>query len=62
MEGGKDFTTRLLKLKKELATSGDFLLLGAGGCNLCERCTYPEGKPCRRPDDAIIPLKHTALM
>ncbi|NLM53126.1 MAG: DUF2284 domain-containing protein [Firmicutes bacterium] len=57
MEGGKDFTTRLLKLKKELATSGDFLLLGAGGCNLCERCTYPEGKPCRRPDDAIISLE-----
>lgn len=56
MAGGKDFTRRLLALKKELG-DGDYLLLGAGGCNLCERCTYPEGKPCRRPEDAIVSLE-----
>lgn len=28
------------------------LPLGAGGCTLCKRCAYLDGKPCIRPDEA----------
>lgn len=28
-----------------------FVLLGAGGCSLCEKCSYPDA-PCRHPDKA----------
>lgn len=52
--GGKDFRDRLLKMKHQMDEHEDFLVLGAGGCHLCEKCTYPEGKPCRNPEDAII--------
>lgn len=31
--------------------------LGSGGCHLCERCTRPEGKPCRFPGKALLPLE-----
>lgn len=30
----------------------DFLMLGAGGCGLCERCGKKDGIPCRFPDKA----------
>ena len=55
--GGKDFKKRLLTMKKELEGSENFLILGAGGCRLCERCTYASGDPCRNPNDAIISLE-----
>lgn len=29
------------------------LPLGAGGCSLCKRCAYLDGKPCVRPQEAI---------
>lgn len=28
------------------------MILGAGGCNRCNKCTYPDS-PCRQPDKAI---------
>jgi predicted metal-binding protein len=57
IEGIKDFQERLVKLNKVLKT-GDtpYLILGAGGCSLCSKCTYP-AEPCRRPDDMIISLE-----
>lgn len=33
------------------------LHLSCGGCRLCERCTKPEGKPCRHPDRALPPME-----
>ena len=58
--GGIDFKDRLLAMKKE----GDaaypdlkWMMLGAGGCHLCDPCAYVDGEPCRNPDDAIISLE-----
>ena len=31
--------------------------LGAGGCTLCQRCSRPEGEPCRHPEMALIPME-----
>lgn len=39
------------------ALSGQIFHMGSGGCHLCERCTRPEGKPCRFPDKALLPLE-----
>jgi predicted metal-binding protein len=58
--GGTDFKGRLLALKKEIQALGpplDFLVLGAGGCRLCDPCAYVDREPCRRPDDAIVSLE-----
>jgi predicted metal-binding protein len=59
-EGIRDFQKTLVTLKEDLeAQCPDkrFLFLGAGGCFLCERCTYPEGKPCRFPEKAFPSLE-----
>ncbi len=34
----------------------DFLLLSAGGCDLCPSCTYPQ-EPCRHPARALRSLE-----
>ncbi len=31
-------------------------VMGAGGCSLCEKCTYPDA-PCRYPDKAIASME-----
>jgi len=31
--------------------------LSAGACSVCETCTYPAGKPCRFPNQAISSLE-----
>ena len=31
--------------------------LSVGGCGLCEKCTYPEGLPCRFPEKALLSLE-----
>ncbi|MBE7010426.1 MAG: DUF2284 domain-containing protein [Ruminococcaceae bacterium] len=41
------------KLKKDNIS---FLALGCEGCNLCEKCTYPNS-PCRFPDKAIVSVE-----
>jgi predicted metal-binding protein len=33
----------------------EVLALGAGGCGLCDKCTYPES-PCRNPDKMVQSL------
>ena len=40
-------TADILKICRE--NLDDFLLLGAGGCPLCERCGVQDGIPCRFP-------------
>lgn len=37
------------------------LPMGAGGCSLCEECTYPDA-PCRYPDKAIPSMEAHGLM
>ena len=39
------------------APAGQTFHLGSGGCHLCESCTRPEGKPCRFPGRALLPLE-----
>lgn len=31
--------------------------LNAGSCSYCESCTYPDGQPCRYPEQAIVSLE-----
>lgn len=60
MEGAALFTQSLSAMKEALDETvfrNDYLILGAGACGLCKTCTYGEGKPCRRPDDAIVSLE-----
>ncbi|MCL2321086.1 MAG: DUF2284 domain-containing protein [Oscillospiraceae bacterium] len=33
------------------------LVLGAGGCSLCEKCAIQTNEPCRYPDDALSSLE-----
>ena len=39
------------------AAAGQMFHLSCGGCRLCEHCTKPEGKPCRFPGKALLPLE-----
>ncbi|NLL19677.1 MAG: DUF2284 domain-containing protein [Clostridia bacterium] len=56
LEALSDFQEKLVSLKKALKGKKDILVLGAGGCGLCPKCSYPD-KPCRRPEDAIVSLE-----
>jgi predicted metal-binding protein len=49
---------RMLKKKVEDATPNQpFLILGAGGCKLCEPCAYETGEACRHPNEAIVSME-----
>ncbi|MCL1953045.1 MAG: DUF2284 domain-containing protein [Oscillospiraceae bacterium] len=37
------------------------LALGAGACDLCEACAYPDA-PCRRPEDAVTSMEAFGLV
>ncbi len=37
------------------------LALGAGGCKLCEKCTYPDA-PCRAPERAISSMESYGMV
>ena len=50
-----EFARYLLELFPNL------LALGAGGCTLCESCTYPAG-PCRHPDMAVSSMEAYGLL
>ena len=55
-EGIKDFQKTLSGLKKDLTSESPnmkHLLLGAGPCLICEKCSYIEGEPCRFPEKAF---------
>lgn len=60
MVGGGNFKERLMALKKEVETQlpdQAFLLLGVGGCSLCDPCAYVTGEPCRNPQDALVSVE-----
>lgn len=60
MAAGKDFNGRLHALRKEMRSAQpdmEFLILGAGGCQLCESCAYLDDEPCRYPEDAMVSLE-----
>ena len=60
MSGAGDFNTRLLVMKEDIGKQCSqlkFKILGAGECSICEKCTYVDGVPCRRPDDALVSLE-----
>lgn len=48
-----------VKIKRFLKSAGytDALVLGAGGCSLCERCAKITGEPCRHEEDRIESLE-----
>lgn len=51
MEGNELHGERFRELSKAVAAEIDFpiLLLGAGSCTMCAKCTYPD-HPCVHPD------------
>ena len=55
----KALTKKALKLCEE--TIDDYILLGAGPCDLCEVCGIATGVPCRFPDKAIASLESYAM-
>lgn len=59
-KGIADFQKTLIRLKKDIAAKFPdikILLLGAGACMTCEKCTYSEGEPCRLPHKAVPSLE-----
>lgn len=56
-EGRKTIMSKAYQLKKILKDAdADCLMLGAGSCELCQECTYPD-HPCRHPDLLMIPME-----
>lgn len=49
-----EICTHLLKAVREVYP--DSFVMGAGGCSLCEKCTYPN-EPCRFPKRAIASME-----
>jgi predicted metal-binding protein len=39
----------------------NLLAMGAGTCTRCKTCTYPEGKPCRFPDELTHSMEACGL-
>jgi predicted metal-binding protein len=59
-EGLADFRKTFIELKEEIETQfpkKKFLLLGAGGCFICEKCAIVENKPCRFPDKTFTSVE-----
>lgn len=57
MEGQKKAKSVLYSIMEELKRdSVDYLALGCEGCDLCEKCTYPDA-PCRFPEKAIVSVE-----
>ena len=64
INGLKDFQSRIIKLKKHIREKDvkfDFLVLGAGACQVCDVCTYPEQKPCRFPEEATFSVESYSI-
>lgn len=54
LEGIKDFNKTLVEMKRCFNNKANYMVLGAGACYLCKKCTYVDGEKCRRPSDALI--------
>lgn len=58
---GKKFNELCRALKAEiLRVKADALVLGAGACDLCESCSYPDA-PCRSPELIVYPLEAAGI-
>jgi predicted metal-binding protein len=59
-EGIKDFQNTLVKIKKNIKDKlpeMDYLLLGAGACFVCDKCSYIEKEPCRFPEKTFTSIE-----
>lgn len=62
MDAEREQKARVLKLSKRLAVEGiDALVLAAGTCTICEKCTYPD-EPCRHPENRLVSMEAAGLM
>ena len=52
----KEITAELVPLCRE----NGWLLLGPGGCSICEKCTYPDA-PCRFPEKRVRSLEGSGV-
>lgn len=60
LAGMADFQKTLLRLKEYVVAQfpqKKILLLGAGACRLCEKCSHRDGEPCLFPDKAFPSLE-----
>jgi predicted metal-binding protein len=58
---GRKHKANFARLVRELrARYDDMLPMGAGACDVCETCTYPD-EPCRHPDEAITSMEAHGL-
>ena len=53
----KQTSRRVHRAMQELFGEEKFLHLSNGGCDLCEKCTKPENKPCRFPELTLRPME-----
>ena len=61
MQAAQDHKDRFAKAVDLMrATHPDCLPMGAGGCNICRKCTYPDA-PCRFPDRAFTSMEAYGL-
>ncbi len=57
VEGKKKTMDILRRIADKLRAEGrDIMVLGCGGCNICEKCTYPD-EQCRFPQKAIVSVE-----
>ena len=61
MQAAKDHKERFGKVVELFRTEDpECLPMGAGGCNICKKCTYPD-EPCRFPDKAFTSMEAYGL-
>lgn len=59
-DGMADFQKTLIRLKKGIVAQfpdREMLLLGAGACMICEKCSHRDDEPCRFPNKALPSLE-----
>ncbi|MDR3305273.1 MAG: DUF2284 domain-containing protein [Clostridiales Family XIII bacterium] len=58
MDGGRDLCDVLLEVDGLAKAAGmeGYRIFGAGGCNACKACSYPD-TPCRHPDKLFTPIE-----
>ena len=54
----EQFVELCARLREEFS---ELLPLGAGGCRLCEACSYPDA-PCRKPGEALSSMEAYGLL
>ena len=56
-DAAKQHRALLRKIYESPAMPEDALMLGAGGCDYCERCAAADDKPCPYPEKAFASLE-----